>query len=119
MSRNMKQMGRWIVIAVTIGLFCSSEARAKKPPKPGGGEAKYNHVVLAPPGVEISGSGARDLDESGNVVGFYSDSVNDRNGFYYDRGENSYLLYDPGIEVSGLNNFDEMVGGNWNVDEEL
>ena len=60
-----------------------------------------------------------DLDEFGNVVGSYSDSVNDRNGFYYDRGENTYVLYDPGVEVFGLNNLGEMVGTDWNTGEGL
>ena len=34
MFRNLKRMGRWIVIAVAVGLICSSQASAKKPPKP-------------------------------------------------------------------------------------
>ena len=32
MFRNRKRMWRWMVIAVTIGLFCCLEANAKKPP---------------------------------------------------------------------------------------
>ena len=50
MFTNSKRMGRWIAIAVAIGLFCSWEAQAKKPPKPEDGGAGYNLVVLAPPG---------------------------------------------------------------------
>ena len=34
MFRNSKRMGRWIVIAVTIGLFCCLEANAKNRPPP-------------------------------------------------------------------------------------
>jgi hypothetical protein len=34
MFRNPKQMGWWIVIALTISLLCSVNALAKKPPKP-------------------------------------------------------------------------------------
>ena len=38
MFGNPKRIRRWIVIAVTIGLFCSTQAPAKKPPKPGDDE---------------------------------------------------------------------------------
>jgi uncharacterized membrane protein len=34
MFRNKKRMGRWMVIAVAIGLFCSAQGLAKKPVKP-------------------------------------------------------------------------------------
>ena len=37
MFRNLKQMGRWMAIAVAIGLLCSAGALAKKPDKPPGG----------------------------------------------------------------------------------
>lgn len=38
MFRNTKQMGRWLAIAMAIGLVCSSGALAKKPDNPPGGE---------------------------------------------------------------------------------
>ena len=113
-----KRMGRWIAIAVAIGLFCSAEAQAKKPPNPGGGGADYNLVVLAPSG-QATSSFASDLDDLGNVVGNYSDSVNNRIGFYYDRAEDSYRLFGPGVEVFGLNNLGEMVGADDNTGEGL
>jgi hypothetical protein len=37
MFRDLKQMGRWLAIAVAIGLVCCSQALAKKPPTPPGG----------------------------------------------------------------------------------
>jgi uncharacterized membrane protein len=114
------RMGRWIVVALAIGAFCSADVPAKKPPQPPADDGVgYNLLVLAPPGIAISGSLARDLDEFGNVVGYYSNSVDDRNGFYYDRSDNSYILYDPGVEVSGLNNLGEMVGTDWCTGEGL
>jgi hypothetical protein len=48
-------MGRWVAIAMAIGLLCSSQALAKKPPKPPADEgARYDLAVLAPPGVQIT-----------------------------------------------------------------
>jgi hypothetical protein len=120
MFRNPKRMGRWIVIAVAIGMVCSSQALAKKPPKPPTDDgAGYNLVVLAPPGVQITGSNAYDLDEAGNVVGYYLDADGERNGFHYNRSQESWRLFGPGVVVFGLNNLGEMVGADWNTGEGL
>ena len=100
MFRDPKKKGRWIAIAVAIGLVCSAAAVAKKPPKPPADDgAGYDLVVLAPD-VQMTGSYAYDLDEAGNVVGTYSDSDGERNGFYYDRAQESYLVFGPGVVVT-------------------
>ena len=120
MVTNAKLMEWWIVIAVAIGLLCSAEALAKKPPPlPDDAVAAYDLVVLAPPGVQITGSNAYDLDEAGNVVGYYFDSDGKRNGFYYHRAQESWRLFGPGLVVFGLNNLGEMVGADWNTGEGL
>ena len=49
MFKNTNHLGRWIVIAVAIGLVCSSATLAKKPPKPpggGGGGPSYRIIAL-------------------------------------------------------------------------
>jgi uncharacterized membrane protein len=120
MFRNSKRMGRWIAIALAIGMFSSAEALAKKPPKPPGDDGGgYNLLVLAPPDVQITGSYAYDLDEAGNAVGCYLDADGERNGFHYDRAENSWRLFGPGVVVFGLNNLGEMVGEDRNTGEGL
>ncbi len=73
MFRNPKQMGRWIAIAVAIGLFCSSQALAKKPPKPPADDpaAPYTLVdLLGIPGGSFLQSDAHavsGLDAEGGV----------------------------------------------------
>jgi uncharacterized membrane protein len=120
MFRNPKRMARWLVIAVAIGLVCSSVGLAKKPDKPPADDgASYDLVVLAPPGVQITGSNAYDLDEAGNVVGYYFDTDGERNGFYYDQAQESCRLFGPGVVIFGLNNLGEMVGADWNTGEGL
>jgi len=49
MFRNLKRMGRWMAIAVVVGMFCSSAALAKKPDKPPGGGGGED-----PPAVEVN-----------------------------------------------------------------
>jgi probable HAF family extracellular repeat protein len=68
-------MGRWLVIALAIGLFCSTEAVAKKPENPGGGggePAPYTLVdLLGIPGNSSLQSQAVSLsepDEAGGVL---------------------------------------------------
>jgi len=120
MFRKPKHLGRWIAIALAIGLVCSSQALAKKPPKPPADDgASYDLVVLAPAGVQITGSNAYDLDEADNVVGYYLDLDRERNGFYYDRAQESWRLFGPGVVVFGLNNLGEMVGADWNTGQGL
>ena len=120
MFKNPKRIGRWMLIAVAIGLFSLSAAWAKPPIKPPEDDgAAYDLVILAPPGVQITGSYAYDLDEAGNVVGYYFDSDGKRNGFYYHRAQESWRLFGPGVVVFGLNNLGEMVGADWNTGEGL
>jgi len=101
-------------------VLCSTDVQsAKKKPPPTDDGAAYDLVVLAPPDVQITGSNACDLDEAGNVVGYYLDSENERNGFYYDRAQDSYLVFGPGVEVFGMNNLGEIVGADSNTGEGL
>ncbi len=82
MFRNPKQMGRWSIIAMAIGLVCSAEALAKKPVKPpkppGGGDEKlsYSVIPLAEDPVFVD-SFAGDINDLDQVVGMVRD-VNDR-----------------------------------------
>ena len=63
MFMNPKRTGRWMAIAVAIGLVCSVEALAGKPPKPGG----WTTVALnTDPGVS---STPLDINDAGDVVG--------------------------------------------------
>ena len=55
MFRNLKQMGRWIAIAVAIGLVCSSAALAKKPPKPPPPTTRTTHTTPCGARVELYG----------------------------------------------------------------
>jgi uncharacterized membrane protein len=120
MLNNRKRTWRWMAIALAIGLMCSADALAKKPPPPPDDDvASYDLVVLAPPGLQITGSNAYDLDEAGDVVGYYYDSDGEPNGFHYDRVQDSWRLFGPGVVVFGLNNLGEMVGGDWNTGEGL
>jgi len=74
MFRNLKRMGRWIVIAVAIGLLCSSAALAKKPPKPpgGGGGGGTSYTIVKLDDEDENGTWecyARDVNNLGGVVG--------------------------------------------------
>ncbi len=75
MLRSTKQMGRWIAIAVAIGLFCSWEAQAKKPPKPPGDDSSAGYTIVPfltpvpPPNFESVRSSVGDLNDVGHAVG--------------------------------------------------
>ena len=51
MRTNTNRVGHWTAIAVAIGLFCFSEANAKKPEKPSEGrrESRVHHCRPARP----------------------------------------------------------------------
>lgn len=107
----MKLWQHFVLVMTALSLAATPTiTQAKKKP---GSTPEYTLVVLAPNGVEITGSLARDLDEFGNVVGYYSDSESDRNGFYYNPSQDSFTLFAPGVEISGLSNVGEMVGTDW------
>ena len=106
-----------LLATLTVFLVVADTVAAKKGGKPGSGPA-YTLIRLAPPGVAITASLARDLDQAGNVVGFY-DSQGQSFGFYYDLNQDDWLLFGAGIKVAGLNNFGEMVGFDQNTGEGL
>ena len=73
MFRNTKRIGRWIAIAVVIGLVCSSAALAKKPPGPA-----YELRVLEGTGI------AHDIQQQDGVVEIVGTSSPDaRSGVYW------------------------------------
>jgi hypothetical protein len=50
---------------------------------------------------------------------YYFDPDGERNGFHYDRAQESWRLFGPRVVVFGLNNLGEMVGADWNTGEGL
>ena len=77
-------MRRHIVTLALVAALCGgSQISAGKKGGGGGGggdSASYTVVKLAPPGAGVTESWARDLDSSGNVVGYYVDGLNRRHG---------------------------------------
>lgn len=74
MLRNPKRMGRWIVIAVAIGLFSSSQALAKKPVKPPAPEEPVTYTMVELPGAEGDANAITQLNGSVEIVGRLFDS---------------------------------------------
>ena len=70
MFRNPKRMGRWMAIAVAIGLVCSAEALAKKPPPPdddsGAGYTIVPFLTPVPRRFESVHSLVLDLNDQGH-----------------------------------------------------
>jgi len=67
-------MGRWIAIALAIGLFCSAEAMAKKPPKPPADDDPVTYTQVELSSIEGKASAVNQLDGFVDVVGGLWDS---------------------------------------------
>ena len=102
MCRHRKRMWRWTAIAVTIGLYCCSEANAKKPPKPRGGPA-YTIVPFSPLGIESIRSTVTDLNEVGQAVGFaeIDGSQAGNLAVHYDISTGVYTVLQDGLLCRG------------------
>ena len=79
MLRNWMRMGRWIVIAVAIGLFCSSQTLAVKPVKPPPPEEPVTYMMVELSDSDGSPAAVNQLDTFVEVVGtLYDNSGEDR-----------------------------------------
>ncbi len=72
MFRNLKQWGRWLAIAVGIGLLCSVVALAAKPPKLAYQVLQLDLVDQG--GVAYAESCAVDISDQGQVAGYVLDA---------------------------------------------
>lgn len=80
MATNAKQLGRWLVIAAALGLFCCPEANAKKPPPDGGdGDAPAGIIYFQHDGLakSMNADGSQKLDEAAGVSGSPSRALHD------------------------------------------
>ena len=77
MLTNTKRMGRWMVIAVAIGLFCSSQTLAVKPVKPGDDPAPAGTVYfyLNSQTISMNADGSNKTPEAAGVAGVPSHAL--------------------------------------------
>ena len=121
MFRNPKHLGRWLAIAVAIGLVCSSAAQAKKPDNLPSGPA-YSIVPFVTPDLPLNfesrGSLVLGLNDAGNAVGVEDFREELPNGsfqtvrwaLHLEMATWTYTqLQDCKIPV-GVNNLDQIVG---------
>jgi hypothetical protein len=130
MFTDPRRVGRWIAIALAIGLFCFSQALAKKPDNPGGGGSKgpsYSIVQLDDAGGAYVYGWPRDINNLGQIVGSVDEGspFQNRQAAYWqistaDGGIQSTLsLLSAGITAHGINNLGEIVGQGTDVDGRL
>jgi uncharacterized membrane protein len=105
-------MGRWIVIAVAIGLFCSSQAMAVKPVKPDE-SAAYTIVPFMPVGSQSTLSDVSDINDQGQAVGSlrFADGSNQVVHLDIARRQYTTLLVD-GSPACGINNWNQIVASD-------
>ena len=125
MFRNRKQMGRWMAIAVAIGLLCSADAQAGKPDKPAGGGDKapaYTVAQLDDGGGAFTNGVARALNDTGLVVGQVENAATSEVfGACWELSGSQWqlrLLTDTGdgAVAFGVNRAGEIVGGGYDAD---
>jgi probable HAF family extracellular repeat protein len=113
MFRHAKGMGRWLAIAVTIGLLCCSQALAKKPPTPPSGSGPaYTIMPFFPPDLESVRSQVTDLNELGHAVGF-AELENSPAGYravHLDITTGVYTELQDGGYAGGVNNLNQIAG---------
>lgn len=120
MFRTSKHLGRWLAIAVAIGVACCAVALAAKPPKPPPQEPPAYTIVPfvspfpAPDGYNSGGSRVYDLNECGQAVGReeFSDgsSPTVHQALHLDIVTDTYTLLQGGGFPLGVNNLNRIVG---------
>jgi uncharacterized membrane protein len=116
MFRNLKRMGRWTTIAVAIGLVCSSEPLAGKPPSPpggGGGDEGYTILHLDPNlSANVTWIRPFDVNDHNDVVGFAEDDQGDQIALFWTvtDGQVTAFHLPGGSFAGGVNNHGESVG---------
>jgi len=117
MLRNLKQLGRWLAIAVAIGLVGCAVALAAKPVKPV--TPAYSIVPFvspfpAPDGYSSARSWVEDLNDCGQAVGVEEFSSGSSPKVYralhLDIATNIYTLLPDASFARGVNNLDQIVG---------
>ena len=111
MLRNSIQTGRWIVIAVAIGLFCSAEALAVKPVKPVE-PAAYTIVPFMPDGSQSTSSNVWDINDQGRAVGCLEFADGASQAVHFDIALREYTTLADGAHAKGINNWNQIVGSN-------
>jgi len=121
MLRNLKQLGRWLAIAVVVGLVCCAVAPAAKPVKPPKPVTPAYTVVpffmVTPPeGYQSEASFVCDLNKAGRAVGWErfqkEDGSEESWGLYLDtKTDGCTPVRVPGARLAtGINNLNQIVG---------
>lgn len=108
--RNFNQSA--MIALVIVGMILISETFAQPPGKGGGGSnsSPYDLFRLSPPGAAAGSVEALQCNDSSNVVGWYRDSGNQNNGFFYNHSARSYTSLGVRTRAVGLNQSNEIVG---------
>ena len=116
MFRNPRQTGWWIVAAAAIGLFSSSTANAKKPPKPPSDDTlEYDIHQLDSAGGAFTGSAA-DINDLREVVGTVRTPTGEDAAAHWNVVEvdgvveSSLSILSGGVAANAINNLGEIVG---------
>ena len=110
MFTNTNHLGRWLIIAVAIGLVCSSTSLAKKPPKPDGDPGITYRVVPLEWGIN-----ARDINDYREVAGAVLTESGDVSAAYWEEGElvSNLTVLSGGRMAHGINNNGDIVGTSY------
>lgn len=103
--KNVFLCAALVLAAIAVGVAPSHAA------KPGAGTG-YTLVRLAPAGVAIASSVPYDVDDAGNVVGYYQRTSGQRSAFFFDRAGNTLQTLAGGTNATGLNGLGQIVGLN-------
>ena len=103
-GRAMKRYSLLLAAALASALLVQSTALQAD---------QYDLLLLEPPGFDIHRVLAGDIDEFGNVVGWFEEVGGAIHGFYYDRQLNYYHVTENDLIVGHINSLGEMVGTHW------
>ena len=124
MLRNLKHVGRWLAIAVAIGLFCCAQALAKKPPQPPSDDSGAAYTIVPflapvpPPNSESVHSLVLDLNDQGDAVGVedFREELPDGGyqtvqwALHLDKATGTYTQLQNCTTPAGVNNLSQIVG---------